>query len=302
MLAAAREHLSSRGQPDTLTAHFEYPGRTSAGPAIIVIEDIKAGRQVSTLHLTLWQGPLLSHAPWIEKSASRRSILAYATCTNLRNWSGFTIPTAYEATPVATLPPLPDFKTLKIKDADGSWERSQLPNSSALLNSLRNWCFYLPHGEPPLPGVLDMWIRMASGERITQRTLPYVVDSFPLGLHTLLAAPELRALMEPPRDKAKKSGGKTGKEKPSGSEENRASLWFPTVNMNLEVKMALPEEGVEWLAMRITCRQIKDGRFDLDVQVRTVEGELVASSNQLAMILTMERNMAKKGTSAKAVL
>lgn len=74
-------------------------------------------------------------------------------------------------------------------------------------------------------------------------------------------------------------------------------MWFPTVVMNLEVKKALPEEGVEWLAVRVTSKQIKDGKFDLDVSVRDVDGELVALSHHVAMILSIERNTRKSRSS-----
>ena len=278
MLAAAKEHLSSRDLPDTLTAHFEYPSRTTAGPAIVILEDVKLSRQISTIHLTLWQGGLLSEAPWIDPSLSRRSVLAYATQTNLQTFEGITLPTGYEVTPAAALPPLPDFEKLKTKDADDGWGESKLPKFSGPMRSLRNWSFYMPRGGPLTPGVLDMWIRMASGERITQRALPYVVDSFPYNLHHFLATPELRKLLlEEPQER-----GETRREEPQ--EDQRSSLWFPTVVMNLEVKMPLPEEGLEWLAVRVTSKQIKDGKFDLDVLVRDVEGEIVALSHHVAVI------------------
>lgn len=74
-------------------------------------------------------------------------------------------------------------------------------------------------------------------------------------------------------------------------------MWFPTVVMNLEVKMALPEAGVEWLAVRVTSKQIKDGKFDLDISVRDVDGELLALSHHVAMILSIERNTRKKKSS-----
>lgn len=84
MLAAARAHLSSRGQTDTFTAHIEYPNRTTAGPAIVAIEDVKLGRQLSTLHLTLWQDGLLPEAPWISPSpVSRRTVVAYTPHTQI---------------------------------------------------------------------------------------------------------------------------------------------------------------------------------------------------------------------------
>ncbi|KAK7757679.1 hypothetical protein SLS62_000056 [Diatrype stigma] len=299
MLAAASAHLSSRGQCDTLTAHFEYPNRTAVGSAIVIIEDVKLSGQLSTLHLTLWQGGLLSQAPWITPS-SRRAVLAYTTHTDLRTFTGITLPTGYETTPAAELPsPMPDFEVLKTKSADDAWEEAKLPQSSAFLRSLRNWTFYLPRGGPLTPGVLDMWIRLASGERITQAALPYVVDSFPYNLHTFLAAPELRELLlNPPPDHEDGSKVKEVREK----DKQRASLWFPTVVMNLEAKMALPEEGVEWLAVRVTSKQIKDGKFDLDVLVHDIDGDIVALSHHVAMVLSMERNLGKRGSSAKPAL
>lgn len=182
MLAAASAHLAPRGQPDTLTAHFEYPSRTSPGPAIVKIEDVKISGQLSTLHLTLWQGGLTQQSPWIT-SASRRIILAYTTHANLREFTGITLPTGFETTPAAESPPLPDFEALK-RGEDGTWEESKLPGPArSMARSLLNWNFYVPRQGPLTPGVLDMWIRMSSGERITQGVLAYVVDSFPVSRH-----------------------------------------------------------------------------------------------------------------------
>lgn len=294
MLAAAREHLSSRNQPDTLTAHFEYPSRTTAGPAIIAIEDVKLRNgQLSTLHLTLWQGGLLSKTPFFDPSISRRTILAYTTHTNLRTFSGITLPTGFSVTSAAELPsPLPVFDRLKKQDSDEAWEKSIPPKGSEIVQSLNNWSFYLPRGEPTVPGVLDMWIRRSSGELIMQSALPYVVDSFPYDIYGFLLAPELKKILDAPQNTEEK-------ERKEEAHEQRASMWFPTVVMNMEVKMPLPEEGVEWLAVRVTSKQIKEGRFDLDVMVRDMDGEIVALSHHVAMILSIERNTGKK---PKAVL
>jgi hypothetical protein len=72
--------------------------------------------------------------------------------------------------------------------------------------------------------------------------------------------------------------------------------------MNLEVKTALPEEGAEWLAVRVASKQIKDGRFDLEVLVRDVEGEIEALSHHVALILSIDRNTTKRGSSTKPSL
>ncbi|KAJ5291516.1 thioesterase family protein [Penicillium angulare] len=294
MLAAAKIHLGLRGQPDALTAHFEFPNRASTGPAILIIEDVKLGQQISTLQLTLWQGGLLSQAPWIDHFVSRRRVLAYTTHTNLRSFSGMSMPTGYEVTPAAKLPSVSDFEALKTNGADKVWEKSKLPKAYAtMMPSLAHWHFYVPRNEPLSPGVLDMWIRLASSERITQSTLAYVVDSFPHNMHNFLAAPALRELLNAPPDRSGDSDVKEIREK----DQQRAEMWFPTVVMNMEVKTALPDDGIEWLAVRVLSKQIKDGKFDLEVLVRDPDGAIIALSHHVGMILNIVQSTGKKGLS-----
>ncbi|KAI0602450.1 thioesterase family protein [Biscogniauxia sp. FL1348] len=279
MLAAASAHLSSRGQPDMVTAHFEYPSQAATGPAIVVVEDVKLARRLSIVHLTLWQGGLTEQAPLITPSVSRRAVLAYATYTNLRTFTGMSVQTGHEAAAAAALPAPPRFDELRQKGADEHWKHAKLPPALTTWRSLRNWCFYIPRGGQLAPGTLDMWIRLASGERITQAALPYVADSFPWNLHTFLLAP-----------------GDGGAEAARRNDQ-RTEMWFPTVTLNLEVKTALPEEGVEWLAVRVTSKQIKDGRFDLDITIRDAEGQLVALSHHVAMIVDIAKNRGNGGKS-----
>lgn len=279
MLTAASEHLSSRGHSDIFTAHFEFPSSTAIGPAIVVIEDVKLSQQLSRLHLTLWQGGLLSQAPWLTPSVSRRNVFAYTIHTNLRALKGITMPTGYEVASAAALPSPPNFEKLIANHVDDGWEKSKMPSFASRWRSLHNWAFYMPRGEPITPGVLDMWIRLESGERITQGALAYVVDSFPYNLHTFLVAPELPKLTKVSRDTPR--------------EDQRTNLIFPTLVMDLEVKTALPEVGVEWLAVRVMSKQIKNGAFDLDVLVRDVDGGIVALSHQVALIFPLGKNAGK---------
>ncbi|XXH02406.1 hypothetical protein Hte_008781 [Hypoxylon texense] len=218
--------------------------------------------------------------------------MAYATFTNLRTLTGMSTPTRYEITATSKLPPLPDFEALKTKQADDEWELSRLPKGSESWRSLRNWCFYLPRGGPPVPGVVDLWVRMTSGERMTQNTLGYVVDSLPWNLHTL----RRRA----PASTGASSQGREQKAQPRQvqGQDQRAALWFS----DGEMKALLPTEGVEWLAVRLMTKQIKDGRFDIDILVRTNEGEIVTLSHHVAMIVSMERNTKKADRLMKEAL
>ena len=210
------------------------------------------------------------------------------------------MPTGYEATPAAALPSVPDFEALKNHGADDHWERSTPPGSPAGLQatSLQNWNLYVPRQGPLSPGVLDMWVRMAHGQRITQTALGYVVDTVPVDLHNFLASPELRELLNAPPARA----GDSDVQEIRQRDQERLELWFPTVVLNLEAKMALPEEGAEWLAVRITSKQVRDGKFDLEVLVRDLDGEIVALSHHVSMIVSMERNTGKKGSATKASL
>lgn len=231
MLAAAKAHMLSRDQPDALTAHFEYPNKSAAGPAIITIDEVKIGRQVSVLQLTLWQAQLLSQAPWISPS-SRRKTVAYATHTNLKALTGISMLTTHELKAPATLASVPNFDQLKRNNGDDHWARLELPSAFATIPSLKNWACYQPRNGPSSSGVCDMWVCLASGEKFTQASLPYVVDSFP---HNVIdyVVPQSENFL----------GEASGK-------EVKHELWFPTLSMDLEVKMALAEEGVEWLATK----------------------------------------------------
>ncbi|GAB0138950.1 hypothetical protein EsDP_00007169 [Epichloe bromicola] len=282
MLAAANAHLGSRGQPDTFTAHFEFTNKTAAGPGIIVIDEVKLGRQVSTLHLTLWQGDILDHAPWFVASSSRRKVLAYTTQVDLKVSTGPSFPTGYQGTSAAAMPATPDFDLVKKKGTDGKWKDASRPSNPLSKGSLGNWDMLIPSQGALTPGVCDVWISAVGGQRITQATLPYVVDAFPFDVLAFFTPPGYFS-PDDPEALAKRSKARRG-------------LWFPTVLLNLEIKKLLPEQGVEWLNMSITTKQIKDGRLDIEVMVRDLAGELVALSSQVSMILSMDRNTSKTGS------
>ncbi|KUI66084.1 hypothetical protein VM1G_11412 [Cytospora mali] len=162
ILSAGSLHLT-RNQPDAFTAHFEYPGRTVPGAAIISVEDVKLGGQLSTLQLTPWQGSLLFKAPWIDPNVSRRTVLAFnTTLTDQRALSG------WEASPAAALPsPLPEFAALKTSQTgDGFWEEQKTPPGGTS-RPLHNWRFFLPRSGPLEPGVVDAWICRSNGERVS---------------------------------------------------------------------------------------------------------------------------------------
>ena len=80
-----------------------------------------------------------------------------------------------------------------------------------------------------------------------------------------------------------------------------AKHWYPTLLLNLDFKKSLPEEGVEWLFVRVSTKQIKNGRMDLDILILDEVGDIVALSHHVALILGAERNLAQRNNGATKI-
>ena len=80
----------------------------------------------------------------------------------------------------------------------------------------------------------------------------------------------------------------------TGEKKPLARFWYPTVVLNVEIKKALPEEGLEWLFVRSRSKMIKNGRLDIEVVILDQLGDLVALGHQVALVLGAERNMAER--------
>ncbi|KAK3686214.1 thioesterase-like superfamily-domain-containing protein [Podospora appendiculata] len=278
ILQAASMHLTPRDQQGVLTSHFEYIGRTEVGPAVIIIEDVKLGRQLSTIHATLYQHALLPSAPWITPASTRKNIVAYLTMTNLQNERGISLPTAFALHP---RPPPVDHVALAT-DSDPNWAAVKFTPGHAFgyIRCLQNAEYFTPRQGQPDKSVIDLWVRLASGEPFSNASLGYVVDCWPYVVEAY------RPLAPGARDE------------PFAYD---AVFWYPTIVLNLETKKALPEQGAQWLQLRVLSKQIRNGRLDLEVSVLDEEGELVALSHHVDLILGSERNTSgRKGKGKKA--
>ncbi len=290
ILNAAGIHLG--GSMDVLNAHFQFLQRTEIGTAIIVIEDVKLGRQISTLHATLYQYALLPKAPWITHGSTRKEITGYLTMTALRGEQGVSLPTPFTLQHPVAAPPRPDFAALR-ENRDANWVRFDFPKGSPLsyARCLQNCVYYDPRGGQRSNQVIDKWVRLACGENFNETSLGYVSDSFPYVVEA-----------QRPSRKEAEENKRRGESIPFPPE---ARFWYPTLVLNLEIKKALPREGLEWLQMRVQSKQIKNGRLDLEVVLLDERGELVAISNHVNLILDSSRNTAERtrtGDAAKEPL
>lgn len=275
ILRAVSLHLAERGQPDTISAHFEYVRRTEIGPAVLVIEEVKLGQTMSTVHVILHQHDVqLAAAPWFT-ARSRRNVLAYVTNTRLSLEKGLTLATGWSATP----PPAPvsDFGLLA-RDRDPHWVRRRAPLGARFTSFVRthnNLEHYVPREGTGTPrcGVVDLWLRLkGTGQRFTTHDLGYVADAYPMVVEG----------WRPHCDE---------EQTPFRSDE---TFWYPTLSLNLDVKRVLPEEGAEWLFVRSSAKVIQNGRLDLEVIILDQHQNVVALSNHVNIIVSAERSLKER--------
>lgn len=264
--------LSQQNQPHTITLHLEFLRRTSAGPADFTVHDTKLGRQTSTVHLTLRQH-------------DRTEVVGYITNTNMQTETGLTLPTNW------SLHPAPygiDLARLR-QDADPNWALQTNMPFAPFRKASQNVRFYFPCRGQLDRSIADEWLCFASGERFTNESLGYVSDMWPQVVEAY------RAEKDPYHvDRAAGGSADGGSERKGKKADAPARYWYPTLLLNLEIKKLLPAEGVEWLFARVRPKQIRNGRMDLECVIMDENGDVVALSHHVTMILGVERNMAER--------
>lgn len=262
--------LKKQNQPHTVTLHLDFLRRTQVGPATFVVKDVKLGRQTSVVHVTLLQD-------------GREEVVGYITNSNIATEEGVSFSTAWNLQPAPQSADLSKFDA----DEDANWgERKRWPFSDfrkATLN-VRSW---FPRAGQPVAGVIDEWLSLKNGENWTNESLGSVVDTFPQVIETYILGDDPYSI-----DNEKSPASKSKKGKESGG----VGFWYPTVLLNLDVKKALPEGGVKFLFVRLQAKQIKNGRFDLEIVVLDEGGDLVALSHHVCFAVSAARNTAARRT------
>lgn len=254
--------LAKQNQPDTMTVHIEFLRRTQAGPARFAVKDVKMGRQTSIVHITLSQD-------------GQDEVVGYFTQTNLRTESGASFQTGW------TLHPAPypvDLAALR-KGRDAAWkEQASMPFAS-FRKATQHVRFCFPRRGQRLKSLNDEWVSFRNGDRFTQEALGFVADMWPQIVESYRHSDDPYA---------------TTAEQPAMQDTGFGNFWYPTVLLNLDVKKALPPEGVEWLFARVQAKKIQNGRLDLEVVILDETGDVVALSHHVVLVLPASRNLAKR--------
>lgn len=259
--------LKKQNQPHTIALGLNFLRRTEVGEALFTVKDIKLGLRTSIVHVTLSQN-IDNHL--------REEVLGYITQSNLTTEEGRTFETAWS---LDQPPPPVDLRQLK-QGKDKEWaEIPSLPHASFRKASQQvGFCF--PRQGQKVLGAIDEWIHFKTSnpaELFTNESLGFLSDMWPQVIETMVVE-DLYTPGKMTEDKARRTGG----------------FWYPTVLLNLDVKKALPAEGVEWLFVRVRAKQVKNGRYDLEVIIMDEQGDLVALSNHVVMVMDASRNLAKR--------
>ena len=302
-LVVARTHMalthSTRAELHPINLHLEFLRRTSVGPALFTVKDVKLGSRISNLHIVLSQK---TDAP-AEEGDYQDEAQGYITMSNISTETGLTLDTTYQLYP----PALPaNLTLLSSQGHDENYTHRASDPFPQFRRAAQNIQMFLVQPSKRTPpdtstgrhrAMQDQWVRFTPKTpsldpsrnitgRWTNDALGFVVDMFPQIVESYV-----NPFVE---EAAISRHSQREMQQFLRSNEPRARYWYPTLALNLDVKKLLPEEGVEWLFVRVKAKAIKNGRFDLDIEVWDEQGELVASSVHASLVMDASRNTAKK--------
>ncbi|KAL4815010.1 thioesterase-like superfamily-domain-containing protein [Aspergillus spinulosporus] len=265
---------------EPIVLQITFQRRTFAGSAILTVQEIKLGARVSTIHVTLSQARDQGAAAGSEdRSKLEVKVLAYITLAPPDMEES---PRVRGAGPWADLPPgsppgslgggAIDFRALAEDGKDGEWRAG--PPAPPSLYAAKHLKIYSPSStllpktvEERVGQMVDQWAQFAPGGTPARWSNEAVV-----------AGP------------AEGSGGAALNGRAT-TDQGLVQFWYPTVTMNIDLKTRLPPGGVEWLHSRVVTRMVRGSRADLEVLILDQDGELIATSTQVALVVDPARNV-----------
>jgi hypothetical protein len=181
------------------------------------------------------------------------------TNSNIDNESGFNYDTEYKL-----YPPVPSVDLSKLEqDTDPNWKREKEMPFAKFRKASSRVQFHFPRDGQALKCGADEWLCFADGTNFTNTSIGFVADMFPQVIEQHL-------------------------------NQDEGPFWYPTLLLNLDIKKALPPQGVKWMQVRVNMKKIKNGRMDLEVFVHDADGDLVALSHHVGFVVDASRNLAAR--------
>lgn len=279
-LKAIQTHFSTTlktlNQPHTAYSQIEFLRPAVPGRVVCTIGDVKTGKQFTVTHISIEQ-------------AGKKVMVGHATNTNLLRQSLKFVNIQPPLEPVS-----PPINVERVYDGtDPNWilyRRRYFPGAV-----LKSWTYLdkaLPMAGPPDLRFTNNWLRPANpNAHITNDWLGFIADSWiRMGENYIPGSPYSNADMVATAKKQLDDGwyrrewNEDFDETYAGSGYAGAYRW-PTMNMSMEIRKLLPEEGVEWVFLRAEIKMMKDGRTTTEIVIRDADMDVIAISHQVGLIL-----------------
>lgn len=277
--------LVARNQPDVLSLHLEFLRPCEPRSSIITITPLKVGGAASTIQLQLTQ-------------EGKPKVLAMATSTNFDKDVGPSASMAWSLQPVP--PPNPNFDRILTHQPDENWIPGRVVGEITPLTSRK--LDLLPRVGHPVDGVCDAWHSFVADERMDATYLALIADSTPSMSDTLLhnSGPyDAHYFHKEMEQWARKNPGVPCVITNSLANAMQAAHFNITLTMNIAYKQRLPREGERWVFTRAATKMLQGGRMDLDVTMCNENMELLATSQQVILVLDAQKKFrSSKGKSS----
>lgn len=182
-------------------------------------------------------------------------------------------------------PPVPPVNhEALLKHQDPNWTYFQIPYKDPSLNKcLSNIIFSIEKTPCADKSITQMWLGLTNpNQRWTMDLLPIGCDMYVPALENFYDSDRnVQAFARQAQEWAKH--GMTDQT------EWRQPRWYTTVNMTVDVKRALPREGVKWLFTRMKTNEVVDGRLDVQGQIWDDGGNLIALAQYVWFVVETSR-------------
>ncbi|KAL2858495.1 thioesterase-like superfamily-domain-containing protein [Aspergillus pseudoustus] len=251
-----------------ISIQLSYIHRCQIGPATLLVDDIKIGARVSLIHVTLQQ-------------EGRSAVAGYLTISDEVSEKGITIPTKLDIYGTTLgRPPV-------VEDAGQSeWKKVIIPHPEFRRASSRVELYEQIDHTSFSKGV-GQWARLRS-DGSSSKTDDWSMESVAFLCDILPTA--LGRLERIVQDSLRPRGD--GSRKP-------APVWFPTLALNIDFKRCAMENSHEWLYSHIHVKSVHNGRMDVEIAILDAEEKFVAVATQVALVMSSERNLAKRNVKQK---
>lgn len=192
---------------------------------------------------------------------------------------GVSYPTFFTAYQKELLgPPAVDFEKL-LSGSAPHWLSFTYPWSpNSYLRAATHIKWFAPVDGAEEPSIIRLWLTPNHpNDTFTTETLGSIADHWSPILENYR--------VDSPFTTKRLAGALKNADHSIGTDVHNTPFKYPTQSLSLDIKRALPPEGVQWLFLRAEAKQIENGRFDAEVLIFDADHRLVAMSHQVGYVV-----------------